>query len=238
MNEHTQASASQPDSLESKAQNNHSDQPSAQSNNDGQLAPLVNRGVPPAFAEGIRMLAQNVEHAAAEQGLKVLLVMGTYPGDGRTTIAANLGIALAHNKHRVVLVDADNLNPSLHEVLGLEMRNGNVEPESIPRRNNGGVSLAKVNDKFLYVLAPDDAERFAEQKADEVLDALRTSFDFIVVDTAPCLGNADVFRLATLADAVIYAIRRRNQDLQALRSIRRQLTLLGANLLGAVYTKA
>lgn len=198
-------------------------------NGKGPQVPLLVNEVPPEFASAFGLLGQNLEHLASKGGQKVILVVGAYPGDGRTTIVANLGIALAKNKHRVVLVDADTRNPSLAAAFQHERRFNGTQ-----RKNyNNGVSLKKVRGTSLYVLTPQSTEKLT---AGSLLQSLRDSFDFILIDSKPYPGEVDVFRLAALSDGVVYAIRSRAQDLKMLREFKEQLELLGVDLLGAIYS--
>lgn len=73
----------------------------------------------PAFAEAFRLLALSVMGLGTTRPVKTIMVMGAYPGDGRTTTVANLGIALAELGSRVLAVEADARAPGLASLLGV-----------------------------------------------------------------------------------------------------------------------
>jgi Mrp family chromosome partitioning ATPase len=195
--------------------------------------PLLSNGDQPDLASAFSLLAQKLEHLAATRRTKAVLVMGAYPGDGRTTIVANLGIALAKNRHRVVLVDADLRHPLLAPALRSLLQEAPLNGGNGPVHNNG-VSLEKmgIGGMPVYVLTPQTAEGVT---SGSLMESLRASFDFILVDSAPYLGEADVFRLAALCDGAVYVMRSRAQDPELLRQVKEQLAWLGVDLLGAVY---
>ena len=75
-----------------------------------------------------RELGQKVTQVGVEQGLKTLLITSASNSEGRTLTSANLSIELARQSgHRVLLVDADLRNPSIHRILGISQSTGLVE---------------------------------------------------------------------------------------------------------------
>jgi polysaccharide biosynthesis transport protein len=85
---------------------------------DGLL--LVTRDAPgSAASEGFRLLRANLRFVEVDRELKTLMVTSPTPGDGKTTIAANLSIELAAQEQRVLIVDADFRIPALHKIFNL-----------------------------------------------------------------------------------------------------------------------
>lgn len=195
--------------------------------------PLLTRQVPPEFASGFGLLAQNMEHLASSRNKKAVLVMGAYPGDGRTTIVANLGIALARNGNRVVMVDAEPNGRSLAAAFRGDQRPAQADDEPSGEFHNG-LSLAKVSGLPLHVLTLENIQKLSSGK---LMDSLRSHFDFVLIDSPPFPEQLDVFRVAARCDGVIYAIRARAQNLRLLQDLKDQLDLLGVDLLGAVYSR-
>ena len=73
-----------------------------------------------ALAEKFNTAATLVQAAASARNLKSLLVVSTNEGEGKTTLAVNLGVALARKGQKVILLDADLRRPDLHVLLGVE----------------------------------------------------------------------------------------------------------------------
>ena len=70
-----------------------------------------------------------------------------------------------------------------------------------------------------------------------LLAEVRPMADFIVMDSQPCRGSSDAFFLAPLADAILYVVRRRKQDVEEQRSIQHRCAGIGGKVLGAVYNE-
>lgn len=229
-------------------------------------APKGLTGASSAFSEAYRMLALSIARLDETRPMRTIIVMGAYPGDGRTTTVANLGIALAELGKRVLVVESDARAPQLASFLGVPS-----QPQAVPR--NALSVLATRFDGLLLVRpvwaandSPPPEPRLmakllkrgrAKGDGDEqlVLPALRTvrAFvesrschgspsdsvaDFVILDSPPCLRYSDAFFLARETDGVLYVVRRRRQDVQAQRAIQAQLRTIGANIIGAVYNEA
>jgi Mrp family chromosome partitioning ATPase len=197
---------------------------------------LIDDEVRPQFAETFRLLAQSIQHLAKEENLKTILVMGAYRGDGRSTVVANLGISLALDGRRVILLDADNRNPGLREMVDEERKPTHHWFHS--NLNYSGWSLDWAPDQEILLSVPEQDEQLESEAISQLLSSLRETFDFILIDSPACRDHADAFRLAPLVDAVLYVVRRRQQDVGMQRRIKSQLELLGANFLGVIYNES
>ena len=89
----------------------------------GAQVPLINSDVPPHFAEAFRKVRTGVIFSSTDDQ-RSLVVTSTGPGEGKSVVTMNLGIALALAQQRVLLIDADMRRPSLHTALGLDQGPG------------------------------------------------------------------------------------------------------------------
>ena len=174
---------------------------------------------------------------AADPGQgRVIAVAGVRPGDGTTTIAANLAAVAARAGMRVVLVDANARHPALHKLFSLPdgaglaaaLRDG-LDPLSL---------LQESSLSHLHVLAAGHApaeaiDLLGSQRMRDVLATLRTSNDVIVVDAATA---ADAAVVSVLADATLVVARQGGADQAALVAGGQYLRRAGAHLVGTVVT--
>jgi Mrp family chromosome partitioning ATPase len=172
---------------------------------------LIDDEVRPQFAETFRLLAQSIQHLAKEENLHL---------DGR----------------RVILIDADNRNPSLREMVDDDRKPTHHWFHS--NLNYSGWSLDWVPDQEILLSVPEQDEQLESEAISQLLSSLSSTFDFILIDSPACGDNADAFRLAPLVDGVLYIVRRRQQDVGMQRRIKSQLELLGANFLGVIYNES
>ena len=151
-----------------------------------------------AFQESVRGLRVKLLRSLPGEGCKTLLVTGTMPGEGKTTVACNLALSLSRNGDRVILADMDLRKPSVKRTLGI------TEP------SRGGMELLELEGTSLKIFAGDDGGGDVKQsdivKLSGMLKRLRENTDYIILDTPPCGLVADSFSAAGSADYAIYVV--------------------------------
>jgi capsular exopolysaccharide synthesis family protein len=167
---------------------------------------------------------------------KVLLVTSAVPAEGKTTITVNLGATLASLGSKVVIVDCDMRKPYCHRSTGVENKPGFV------RCLTGHVELA---DAILPVpgvpnlsvipcgpVPPNPAEVLSSPVTGELLNKLRSQFEYVLVDSPPLLSVSDSRILSTLTDAVVLVTRAYSTPFDIVRRARALLQGSGARILG------
>jgi succinoglycan biosynthesis transport protein ExoP len=157
-------------------------------------------------SEAVQAMRTMLFTSGTEDPPKVVLVTSPLPGEGKTTLANNLAIALS--KHgKTCLLDADLRNPSVSESFKLVPRIGlehylqgtaTLEQVMIPSgqiRNLTIIPAVAPTEEANYLLTGDQIKT--------LVGRLRERFDFVVIDTPPILPYADGLGLSTLVDGVI-----------------------------------
>jgi polysaccharide biosynthesis transport protein len=187
-----------------------------------------------AVAEAYRDLRTNLEFAAVDEPLKVILVSSSAVGDGKTSVASALATIMAQGGKTVLLVDADLRRPSIHRYLGLANKNGlsDVFRNSIELHE----ALQTWNlEKVMVIPAgetpPNPAELLGSKKMDTIIESLRKVADIVILDGPPFLVT-DASLLATKVDGVLLVVRsgysRKNEVQYSLE----QLERAGARVIG------
>jgi capsular exopolysaccharide synthesis family protein len=206
------------------------------------LAHLVTLEAPrSAAAEAYRTLRTSVLVAAAERGVRTIMVVSAVAGEGKSTTAANLAAVLAQADKRVVLVSADLRRPRAHEFFGLTSERGLSDVLRGDRR--GWESLRSGRIDNLWVMS---SGRVSERPTEllqspamrELIAEQRDMVDFVVVDCPPVLAVADALVLAPLVDAVLYVADAATTPRGAVLQARAQLDQVGARIVGAVLNNA
>jgi capsular exopolysaccharide synthesis family protein len=179
----------------------------------GRLSPLLVAALAPhaLAAEQYRSLRTRIASADHGHPRRVLAVTSPAKGDGKSITAANLALTMAQEfNRRIVLVDADLRRPGVHDLLGLPAQPGLADVLSGTASLDE--ALVHLPDYQLTVLtAGSRVERQAEllgsQAMRRVVDALRSRFDRVVIDTPPALPLADVAVLAPMTDGLLMVVR-------------------------------
>ena len=177
-------------------------------------APLItNSLIKKDFIEDNLSLCSALEYHARKRTQQVILVTSVGENEGKSTIAANLALALAEKGRRVALLDCDFRKPSLYKIFDVPAERGKdlaaylLQPEKDPMHclveskkhgiflgisHNSGKSVTKlINNGRLPVL----------------LQQLRSRLDYIILDTPPMLAAADAEALATMVDTALLVVR-------------------------------
>ena len=209
--------------------------------------------------ESFRMLRTNLEFALLSGEARTILLASAVAKEGKSTIAANLAVALARGGRRVALVDLDLRRPHLNRFFRLPSTPGITDVAlgratleaaltrvdlgtGLSDRWNGGPRTVNASGSLDVLtsgpLPPDPGEFVGASRLSEIVNALRESYDLVVIDSPPMLRVGDVMALSTKVDALLVVSRLnlvRRPDLTELRRLLDSIpvTKLGLALAGA-----
>lgn len=185
-----------------------------------------------------------LRYRLAERGdPRTIVVTSAEAGDGKTTCAVNLAIALSEcGRARVLLLEANFRRPHVARMLGIAPPRCVAEQIAEQHRQPPGQpwQMAQVISPWLHVLAVDPTTfqqptMLDEPAFEDALAQLRqVGYDYIVIDTPPVIGSADVNLLQDLGDGVLFTLWARRSSTRAMSKALEQLTptkLVGAVLL-------
>ncbi|TWU25785.1 polysaccharide biosynthesis tyrosine autokinase [Bythopirellula polymerisocia] len=161
-------------------------------------------------AEAFRTLRTAIHFGLARDDAKIICVTSPSPGDGKSTVASNMAIAMAQADQRVLLIDADMRKPTQHTIFEVTCEQGlsTVLTERRPVRELI-VSTEVVNLDLLPcgVCPANPVELLNNGFFSELLDKLRLDYDKIVIDSPPVMPVADARVIAAQTDATILVLR-------------------------------
>lgn len=189
-----------------------------------------------AEAEAFRGLRTQVLKTAGENAHTVLQITSPCPGDGKSTLAANLAVSIAQAGKSVVLIDADFRKPRVHHLFGLK----SDAPGMAAAAEGEADVFAVVQPTAVEHLSvipcgprPDaPAELLSSERFHQALKALKGRFEYVIVDTPPLLAVSDPRVVAQRADAVLLTLRLTNTSRNDGERAAEMLTDLGVNVLG------
>jgi succinoglycan biosynthesis transport protein ExoP len=204
------------------------------------------------FAESFRALRANLQYLAVNRSLRTMLVTSPAPGQGKTTVCANIAIALAQSGVSVAVLDADLRRPRLGEMFGIPPTRagltnalvGTKEISDVVSRvelPKVGLALREQNGNPVAVvtsggLPPNPSELVGSPRMQQVIGELSGAFDQVIVDSPPMLLVADSLELAQHVDGVIVVVRLKEVTTDDVKELRALTDRLGITVVGAVVT--
>lgn len=192
-------------------------------------------------AEAVRLLRTNLEFAAAAQEIATLGVTSPGPGEGKSTVTANLAIAMAQGGYSVVVVDADLRRPTQHRIFDVRNDRGLTTLLIHPDMAWHAAATKTETDGLLLIpsgpIPPNPADLLGLGRFGQLLEELGQAVDIVLIDTSPVLAVSDPLVVGTSVDAmavVCLAGRTRRDTLQRAVELLRQggIRLVGVVLNG------
>jgi capsular exopolysaccharide synthesis family protein len=191
-------------------------------------------------AEAFRSLRTNLEFAGVNHPLHTILITSPGPGDGKTTVAANLASIFAQGGKRVMLVDADLRRPAVHRFFSLDNHvgltdvfRGRLTLDAVTHSWNGTGELTVLTSGNL---PPNPAEILASEKMAQLLIFLKEQRDMVIIDSPPSIV-ADAQVLAAKADGVIIVLWPGHTHWEEARAMLEQLRRAEARVVGVVFNR-
>ncbi|WP_443623767.1 AAA family ATPase [Catenibacterium sp.] len=189
------------------------------------------------FRESINKLRSKVEASSDKHGYKSFMITSAYENEGKSSVAANLALALAKNGRKVVLVDADFNKPAVFKIFDL---NGS---KSLNKAIEGASSWRSqvVSDRSGLDLLPCSQDSLKSEiltnskKLDEIMKELREEYDFVIVDTSPAYLLNEPMAMNELVDATLFIVRQDYATSDVINETVKRLTYVKDNVLGVVF---
>ncbi|MEG4816458.1 polysaccharide biosynthesis tyrosine autokinase [Microcoleus sp. K5-D4] len=179
---------------------------------DLELSPrqIVVRDTPhTSSSAAYRMLQANLRFLSSDKELKVIVVSSSLPQEGKSTVSANLAVAIAQLGRKVLLVDGDMHCPVQHRIWELPNQVGlsNV----IVGQAGFGDAIAQVMDNLdvltCGVIPPNPMALLDSQRLTLLIKQFSASYDAVIVDTPALNVAADALILGNKADGILLVVR-------------------------------
>lgn len=194
------------------------------------------------LAEAYNALRLRILRVAEERDARVVVVTSSLAREGKTSVVANLGTAIAETGKRVAIVSGDLRRPELQSFFPSRRRTGLTQVLAGNRKLPSVLSSTHV--KNLYVVhagtlsaSSSPVDLLSSHRMREMIRDLRRSVDFVLIDTPPLLATYDAAAVAGFADGVLFVADPRLASRTDVEQARRELELSGAPLLGVVVNR-
>ncbi len=190
------------------------------------------------IAEAFRSIRTFLLLSSGGKPPRMIMVTSPTREEGKTTTAINIAISLTKSDVKAIIVDADMRRPRIHNVFSLDNKvglsnflSGNAEIDE------GIIKVSNVKNLDVITsgpIPPNPAELLSSYRFTDLLHALYSLYNFIIVDTPPVIGISDPLITSTQVDGVIIVARSGKTQKEAIREARRLLQGVNAKILGVV----
>ncbi|MDE2407261.1 MAG: polysaccharide biosynthesis tyrosine autokinase [Xanthomonadaceae bacterium] len=193
-----------------------------------------------SFSEAYRSVRTALQFATDHGVPRTLLISSSGPGEGKSTTAQALARQLTQMGKRVLLVDADLRNPSLHKTFGLRAEHGlssllaGACAFSAALQPSGHERLDLI---LAGPLPPNPAELLSGSKMISLLTVGAERYDHVIVDGPPVLGLADAPILANAVDGTLLMVTSGKTKISAAQAALKRLLAARARIVGCLLTK-
>jgi len=203
------------------------------------MIPSSDEGTERSTVESYQTLRTALTYASQNKQKNAVLITSANPREGKSTVALNLAGILASGGDRVLLMDCDLRRPSLHRKLKqsdiagrglthfMANRESRIEDHLVQKSPNLWLF-------FAGPIPPNPPELFSMKRFADLVERLRKEYDWVIVDSPPCLSITDAQILASLTDLVVMVARYKSTQKPLLERSLLLLERVGAQVAGVV----
>jgi succinoglycan biosynthesis transport protein ExoP len=207
----------------------------------GALAASVMRmALPRSFREAMRNLRTQVLCTPAGQASRIVLVASAGAEEGKTLVATNLAAGLAHVGHRVLLIDLDLRQPSVHRAFDTPVQPGLSELLSGMATASEAIRPTTVRDLWILTSGrplSNPGDLLGSAAFGRMLKGLPSSFDRVVLDSPPVMAFTDASLIAHEQAGIVFVVSADRTGRRAAQAALERLEAVGARFVGAVLNR-
>ena len=188
------------------------------------------------ISEAYRMLQSNLRFLNPDQMIQTIVVTSSVSKEGKSTVSANLALALAQIGHKVLLVDADLHHPVQHHIWQLPNDVGLSNVIMNHAKLSEGLRSVQENLSVLTsgIIPPNPLTLIDSKRMTVLIEEFAQDYDFVIFDAPPLVLVSDVIPLGRKTDGVLLVVRPGLVDATSAETARELLSQSGLEVLGLV----
>ena len=192
------------------------------------------------ISECYRGIRTSIEFSNLDKEMKVITVTSSMQNEGKTTVIANLAVSFANLDKKVLLLEGDLRNPSVHRMFNISNTKGLTDILLNNKVFADCVHCTEV--KNLHVLTcgsmpPNPSEILSSKRMKEFITSLKEYYDYIFIDAPPIGIVTDAGIISTYSDGCIFVVGSKQCDIEMAKIAKKRLEDVNANIIGAVLNK-
>ena len=189
------------------------------------------------LAESYRTIRTSLLLSSANKKAKAIVVTSALPEEGKSVTLSNLAVTLAQAGKRVMIIDSDLRKPTQHRIFKYKNSDGLTNYLTSAREIRGFVKGTGILNLFLInagPIPPNPAELLGSERMSTLIEVLKGSLDFILLDSPPILSVSDALVMGPEIDGVILVVWGGKTTKDALKQAKQKLDMLKIKCLGVV----
>lgn len=188
-------------------------------------------------SEQFRRLRTNLNFSSSQENLKSLIVASANPGEGKSMVAANLAVVYAQEGKKVLLVDSDLRNPTVHKTFRMQNDVGISNLLTEGMNVEKAVRKTAIENLDLLCSGPipsNPSELLSSIAMEDLMGKLTKAYDLVIFDSPPILSVVDGQIIANKCDASIFVINSGKTDRGQAFEAKEAITSSGSKVLGVI----
>lgn len=188
-------------------------------------------------AEAFRGLRTSVQFSRPDTVIQTILVTSGSPGEGKSTVAANLAIVMAQAGRRTLLIDGDLRRPRVDKEFGMARSPGLTDYLS-GSADSRDLTVADDLDVLpAGSTVPNPAEHLGSQSLRDLLVMFKETYDLVIIDAPPVMAATDPVLLSTQVDAtIVVAAAGKTKDFELQHAVE-EIQSVGGQVIGVVLNR-
>lgn len=202
---------------------------------------MYNADAKSPMAEVFRSISTFILFSSPSKPPKTILITSPGEKEGKSTVSLNIARSLAESLGNGILIDADMRKPKLHHAFELDNKiglstflSGNIEFDLGNGKLTKPTTAKGLNIMTSGPIPPNPSALLSSVRMKELLDALYTLYNFVVIDAPPVMGMSDSIFLSTIVDGTILVVKAGETPRDALAATTKIFRNVNSNLLGVV----
>lgn len=209
----------------------------------GARMPIIGQEISFAASEAYKLLRTKLQFSFADENKShVIGISSALSGEGKSLTAINLAYSLSLLDKKVILIDCDMRRPTLAEKLNIQKKPGFSSYLTGQCSVDGLIQYCGIKDDeqaFHVITAgqnpPNPQELLSSARMQRFIKLMRSGYDYIILDLPPIEEVSDALAVTKETDGILMVVRQNYCNRLSLNNAIRQLTFVGAKILGVVY---
>lgn len=190
--------------------------------------------------DAFRTLRMNINFSGGDKDVKTLVVTSAVPNQGKTSVSIGIGVSMAESMKNTLIIECDCRRPSVGNRLKLRPKYNWIDV--LYQQATLQEAIVPTDCPNLYFLDAEpglvhSVELLNSGRFRELVETIKTNFDFIIFDTPPLGSFIDAAVLAEHADGAIVVISSGSREIRLVSEVIEQLKKANAHILGVVLNK-